>query len=57
LAQAAHPNHAAVLDRVVAVVNNQAILASDLDEEMRLAVLDTAGQGSEFSRPSAPWSS
>jgi hypothetical protein len=29
-----------VLDRVVAVVNGQAILASDLDEEMRLAVLD-----------------
>ena len=35
----------AVLDRVVAVVNNQAILASDLDEEMRLAVLDPSGGG------------
>jgi hypothetical protein len=34
-----------VLDRVVAVVNNQAILASDLDEEMRLSVLDPAGGG------------
>jgi hypothetical protein len=34
-----------VLDRVVAVVNNQAILASDLDEEMRLAVLDPAQAG------------
>jgi hypothetical protein len=32
-----------MLDRVVAVVNNQAILASDVDEELRLAVLD-AGQ-------------
>jgi hypothetical protein len=35
--QAAPP---VVLDRVVAVVNNRAILASDVDEEMRLAVLD-----------------
>jgi peptidyl-prolyl cis-trans isomerase SurA len=35
----------AVLDRVVAVVNNQAILASDLEEEMRLAVLDPSGGG------------
>jgi peptidyl-prolyl cis-trans isomerase SurA len=36
-----------VLDRVVAVVNNQAILASDLDEEIRLSVLDPGqvGQG------------
>jgi hypothetical protein len=44
-AQAAQPNHAVVLDRVVAVVNNQAILASDLDEEMRLTVLDPARAG------------
>jgi hypothetical protein len=29
-----------VLDRVVAVVNNNAILASDLDDEIRLSVLD-----------------
>ncbi len=29
-----------VLDRVVAVVNNQAILKSDLDDEIRLSVLD-----------------
>jgi hypothetical protein len=29
-----------VLDRVVAVVNNQAILDGDLDEEIRLSVLD-----------------
>jgi hypothetical protein len=45
LAQAAQPDHAVVLDRVVAVVNNQAILASDLDEEMRLAVLDPGRAG------------
>jgi hypothetical protein len=38
---------AVVLDRVVAVVNNQAILVSDLDEEIRLSVLDPGqvGQG------------
>jgi hypothetical protein len=29
-----------VLDRVVAVVNNRAILVSDIDEQMRLAVLE-----------------
>jgi hypothetical protein len=34
-----------VLDRVVAVVNNQAILASDVDEEMRLSVLDPGRAG------------
>jgi hypothetical protein len=36
---------AVVLDRVVAVVNNQAILASDVDEELRLAVLDPGRAG------------
>jgi peptidyl-prolyl cis-trans isomerase SurA len=36
----ASPANAVVLDRVVAVVNNRAILASDVDDEMRLAVLD-----------------
>lgn len=41
--QAAHPE---VLDQVVAVVNNHAILASDLDEDIRLAVLDP-GQGGQ----------
>jgi hypothetical protein len=35
-----------VLDKVVAVVNNQAILASDLDEEIRLSVLDPSMGGS-----------
>jgi hypothetical protein len=34
-----------VLDRVVAVVNNQAILSSDLDDELRLAVLDPSRAG------------
>jgi hypothetical protein len=34
------------LDRVVAVVNNHAILASDIDEEIRLSVLDPNGQSS-----------
>jgi len=44
-AQAAPPASAVVLARVVAVVNNQAILASDLDDEVRLAVLDPGGVG------------
>jgi parvulin-like peptidyl-prolyl isomerase len=39
-AQPPPPANAVVLDRVVAVVNNQAILASDVDEEVRLSVLD-----------------
>lgn len=39
------PSAPAVLDRVVAVVNNQAILSSDLDDEVRLAVLDPSGGG------------
>jgi hypothetical protein len=39
------PRNAVVLDRVVAVVNNQAILASDVDEEVRLAVLDPERAG------------
>ena len=42
-------NHRApvVLDRVVAVVNKHAILASDIDDEIRLSVLDPnlVGQG------------
>jgi hypothetical protein len=39
------PVNAVVLDRVVAVVNNQAILASDVDDEVRLAVLDPGRVG------------
>jgi hypothetical protein len=34
------------LDRVVAVVNNHAILLSDIDEEIRISILDPAGQNS-----------
>jgi hypothetical protein len=34
-----------VLDRVVAVVNNQAILGSDIDHEIRLSVLDPGRGG------------
>ncbi len=34
-----------MLDRVVAVVNKQAILASDLDEEIRLSILDPNSAG------------
>ena len=34
-----------VLDRVVAVVNNQAILSSDIDQEIQLSVLDPGGVG------------
>ena len=45
LAQAPQTTAPVVLDRVVAVVNNQAILASDLDEEMRLSVLDPVRGG------------
>ncbi|MGA2501788.1 MAG: peptidylprolyl isomerase [Tepidisphaeraceae bacterium] len=41
--QTAQP--AVVLDRVVAVVNNQAILTSDLDEELQLAILDPGQSG------------
>jgi hypothetical protein len=44
-APAAPSANVVVLDRVVAVVNNQAILASDVDEEVRLAVLDPGGAG------------
>jgi hypothetical protein len=39
------PASTVVLDRVVAVVNNQAILASDVDDEVRLSVLDPGRAG------------
>lgn len=42
-ATAGQSGRAVVLDQVVAVVNNQAILASDVNSEMRLAVLDPRG--------------
>jgi parvulin-like peptidyl-prolyl isomerase len=44
-AQPPSPANTVVLDRVVAVVNNQAILASDVDEEVRLSVLDPGRAG------------
>jgi peptidyl-prolyl cis-trans isomerase SurA len=48
------PGQRAVLDRVVAVVNNHAILASDLDDEIRLSVLDPATvEGVALTRPRA----
>lgn len=39
-AQPSHPTGPIVLDRAVAVVNKHVILASDLDDEMRMSVLD-----------------
>jgi peptidyl-prolyl cis-trans isomerase SurA len=43
----ARPNPAPqTLDRVVAVVNNHAILLSDIDEEIRLSILDPTDQNS-----------
>jgi peptidyl-prolyl cis-trans isomerase SurA len=45
LAQTDQPPGPVVLDRVVAVVNNQAILASDIDDEIRLSVLDPGRGG------------
>ena len=44
-AQAPQPAAPVVLDRVVAVVNNHAILNSDLDDEIRLSVLDPGRGG------------
>jgi hypothetical protein len=44
-APAQSPATPVVLDRVVAVVNNRAILASDVDEEIRLAVVDPGRAG------------
>jgi hypothetical protein len=44
-AQAPQPAAPVVLDHVVAVVNNHAILASDLDDEIRLSVLDPGRVG------------
>ena len=40
LSQTPQPSTPVVLDRVVAVVNNQAILSSDLNEEMHISVLE-----------------
>jgi hypothetical protein len=53
-AQSDQSASAVVLDRVVAVVNKHAILASDIDDEIRLSVLDPdlVGQG-PLTRPRA----
>ena len=48
-AQACDAQTTVVLDRVVAVVNRQAILSSDIDEEIRLSVLDPARSGESVS--------
>jgi peptidyl-prolyl cis-trans isomerase SurA len=45
LGQAPQPAAPVVLDHVVAVVNNHAILASDLDDEIQLSVLDPGRGG------------
>jgi hypothetical protein len=45
IAQTAPSASPVVLDRVVAVVNNQAILSSDIDNEIRLSVLDPGRGG------------
>jgi peptidyl-prolyl cis-trans isomerase SurA len=45
VAQSAQASALVVVDRVVAVVNNQAILASDIDDEIRLSVLDPGRGG------------
>jgi peptidyl-prolyl cis-trans isomerase SurA len=55
-AQAREPQPAAspvVLDRVVAVVNRHVILASDLDDEIRLSVLDPDSAGRTLTRQRA----
>jgi hypothetical protein len=45
IAQTTPPASPVVLDKVVAVVNNQAILSSDIDNEIRLSVLDPGRGG------------
>jgi peptidyl-prolyl cis-trans isomerase SurA len=42
-----------LLDRVVAVVNRHVILSSDIDDEIRLSVLDPNGAGQTLTRPHA----
>jgi hypothetical protein len=52
-AQDLHPASPVILDRVVAVVNNHAILASDIDQEIQLSVLDPADEGIALTRQRA----
>jgi len=49
--QAPLPARTVVLDRVVAVVNNRAILASDVEDEIQLAVLDPSQNGHNILTP------
>jgi len=49
----AQPATPVVLDRAVAVVNKQVILLSDLDDEIRLSVLDPNGGQGELARRQA----
>lgn len=51
VAGAAHAQPTELLDRVVAVVNRHAILASEIDDEIRLSVLDPMQQGQEQLTP------
>lgn len=46
------PSSAVVLDRVVAVVDNQAILSSDVEDELRLSILEP-GDGTVALTPAA----
>ncbi len=47
----ANAQHAAVLDRVVAVVGDQAILASDVDEELRFAAFQPTAEPAADNTP------
>jgi peptidyl-prolyl cis-trans isomerase SurA len=49
----AQPASPVVLDRVVAVVNHHVILSSDLDDEIRLSVLDPESAGRTLTRAHA----
>ncbi len=53
LAQTPNTAPPVVLDRVVAVVNNHAILASDVDDEMRISVLEPRASAHIAESPSA----
>lgn len=50
-AQAPAPGQPVILDRVIAVVNNRAILNSDLTLEMRVSVLEPNGRGASAETP------
>jgi hypothetical protein len=52
-AQTPSPSSPVVLDSVVAVVNRHVILSSDLDDEIRLSILDPNNAGQILTRPHA----